>query len=482
MILTPSEGLIIIAAYALFVIAITYFFTAYSKRKIDFLLAGRKAKIGLAAFSIAASWIWAPALFVSAQKAYTDGFAGLFWFTVPNAAAVLLFGYVAVKLRKRFKNGYTLPQFMWEKTSKRVHNLYLVQFLSLNVCAFSVQLLAGGGILAYLTGVPMSYFVLIFAIIALSYSMYSGLRASMVTDYVQMLFMLVAAFIIVPIVYLASPDGALLAGMRGPSGDMLNIFSLDSLWVAYSFGIVVSIGLLSGSFGDQIFWQRGLAIEKDSDVRKAFVMGAGIFVIAPVMMGMLGFLARGSGVDVPDVGYTNLFAILPFVEKPIIILFVGLIISGLISTLDSVLASASSLAGNDIYKRLLGVTHSHRTYDDQALVASRASMVMIALVGIAIALIPGMTIALLFLFYGTLRASTLAPTLYTIMSKKRVSEKGVFYGLVASIFVFVPIFGYANFTGMTHLAVAGSILTVSSSGILAYYFTQKQTVRPKYKK
>ena len=34
--------------------------------------------------SIAASWIWAPALFVSVQLAYEKGIAGIFWFTIPN--------------------------------------------------------------------------------------------------------------------------------------------------------------------------------------------------------------------------------------------------------------------------------------------------------------------------------------------------------------------------------------------------------------
>ena len=54
-----------------------------SNTKKEFLVANREIGTFSGALSVAATWIWAPALFVSATKAYTSGIPGLFWFTVP---------------------------------------------------------------------------------------------------------------------------------------------------------------------------------------------------------------------------------------------------------------------------------------------------------------------------------------------------------------------------------------------------------------
>ena len=64
------------------------------------------------AFSVAAAWIWAPALFVSAETAYTQGWVGLFWFVIPNVSCLVLFSFFAAKLRDRFPSGFTLSGYM----------------------------------------------------------------------------------------------------------------------------------------------------------------------------------------------------------------------------------------------------------------------------------------------------------------------------------------------------------------------------------
>ena len=95
---------------------------------------------------------------------------------------------------------------------------------------------------------------------ALSYSFISGVRASILTDYWQMWFILVVVVVVVP--WIVSAGGGwqtVLDGIGGISGKYSNPFNAE---VAYSFGIVVTIGLLAGPFGDQSFWQRTFATKK----------------------------------------------------------------------------------------------------------------------------------------------------------------------------------------------------------------------------
>ena len=140
-----------------------------------------------------------------------------------------------------------------------------------------------------------------------------------------------------------------------------------------------------------------------------------------------------------------------------------MLISGLVSTLDSALCSVSSLVGHDISEK-----KTTFTYDDMRW--AKIGMVLLAIAGLVIANIPDMKILYLFLFYGTLRASTLIPTVLTII-KGKLSEQGMFYGICLALFVGAPLMAYGNFGGGLHYKVAGAVFTVLSSGIVAWLWT-----------
>ena len=70
---------------------------------------------------------------------------------------------------------------------------------------------------------------------------------------------------------------------------------------------------------------------------------------------------------------------------------------------------------------------------------------LFALLAICIANIPNMKILYMFLFYATMRSSTLLPTVTMILKQKNLSESGLFYGIIASLCIGLPIFAYGNF-------------------------------------
>lgn len=74
------NGFAILAIYAVVMITATLIFTKKEKNVERFCVGSRKENWIMSALSIAATWIWAPALFVSTEKAYANGFVGLFGF------------------------------------------------------------------------------------------------------------------------------------------------------------------------------------------------------------------------------------------------------------------------------------------------------------------------------------------------------------------------------------------------------------------
>ena len=93
-------------------------------------------------------------------------------------------------------------------------------------------------------------------------------------------------------------------------------------------------------------------------------------------------------------------------------------------------------------------------------------MLAVTIVAVLVANIPGLTILYLFLLYGTLRSSVMLPTVFSILGK-RMTEKGLFYGILTSMIVGLPVFAYGNLVGNIPLIVAGSLFTILASGVIA---------------
>lgn len=453
-------GWAIIVAYGIFMLGVTGLLTTqFKKTKLYFLLAERKVPWIPAAFSIAAAWVWAPALFIAAQKSYQQGIVGLFWFTAPNVLCLIIFAFFASKLRMLFPEGYTLSGYVQERFSNRSQNMYLLTSIGLSTCSFAVQLLAGGTIIATLTAIPFYQVTIALALIALSYTFWRGLGASIMTDYIDMAFMAVIGLTFVPWAVLNGGGyEAVAKGFGGITGEFTNLFDAKGIEVFLTFGLAATIGLLSGPFGDQSFWQRAFAINDEKNgVKKAFILGAFLFAIVPIMMSQLGFLAAGNGIKVADAQVVNLEMVTKFLPFWCVVPFVYMLLMGLCSTLDSALSAVSSHGGHDLFNRL-GLTGDPIKF-------SRNIMLIVACIAIGIANIPGMKILYMFLFYATMRSSTLLPTVTMILKQKNLSESGLFYGIIASLCIGLPIFGYGNFNKITPMIVAGSLLTVFSSGI-----------------
>ena len=458
-----NHTIIVLVAYAVMMLLATVLMTKRENDIEKFCVGNRNMNWGISALSIAATWIWAPALFVSTENAYTKGFAGLFWFLVPNVLCLILFIPFAKRIRAEMPEGITLSGYMHGKyRSKGVRNIYLFQLGALSVLSTGVQLLAGSRILSLLTGIPFMWMTVIMAVIAFSYSQFSGIKASMLTDAIQMVFMLIAS-ICFAIFGIQNGGGieTLIAGLGGIAGDSRSLVSSKGVEIFLGFGLPTTVGLISGPFGDQCFWQRAFCVKKNR-IGRAFFVGALLFGVVPLSMGILGFIGAGSGYAAADTGIINFELISRLFPAWAVVPFLFMIVSGLLSTIDSNLCACASLmtdlqtgkmSGGGIRKTKLG-------------------MVLLLVAGIFIANIPELTVTHLFLMYGTLRAATLLPTVFTLKGLK-MSPTGIVGGIVASLIIGLPIFAYGNINGIAIYKTMGSLITVILSGAVALIMSRR---------
>lgn len=446
------KGILILLVYAAVMLIATVVLTKRENSVERFCVGNRDSGWLISALSIAATWIWAPSLFTSTEKAYVNGAVGLFWFLVPNVLCLMLFIPFAKKIRRDMPGGITLSGYMVGKyRSTGVKWVYLFQLVGLSVLSTGVQLLAGSKILSTVTGLPFWTLTIILAVIGYSYSQFSGIKASILTDAIQVVFMLVVCAGFVFFGVRSCGTGSLVVGFSGFSGEYTSLFSERGLEIFLGFGLPTAIGLISGPFGDQSFWQRAFAI-KEKYIGRAFFLGALIFGMVPLSMGILGFLGAGTGYHAQDMGVINFEIISRIFPAWVVVPFLFMIISGLLSTVDSNLCAVSSLT-TDIVR-------------DNDLKKTKAAMLLLLIAGIAIANIPGLTVTHLFLFYGTLRASTLLPTVLTLKGVQ-LSTKGITRGIVAAMVVGLPVFACGTLLNSLVCKTIGSLLTVLLSGFTA---------------
>lgn len=207
------------------------------------------------------------------------------------------------------------------------------------------------------------------------------------------------------------------------------------------------------------------------------IAAAVIFAVVPISLSVFGFIASGAGIYIADTQLVNVGAVIAFCPKWFLYLFFVLILAGLISTVDSIICAVSSVGGHDVWQRVYN-KYSNKIREglptsnievwcvDNDVKLARMAMVAVTVIAVLIANIPGLTILYLFLLYGTLRSSVMLPTVFAILGK-RMTEKGLFYGILTSMIVGLPVFAYGNLVGNIPLIVAGSLFTILASGLIA---------------
>ncbi len=457
-ILDAGEGSLLFLAFGCFMLMLVWMNNKREHRLDAFLAADRNVSVFRAALSIAVTWVWAPALFICSMQAYNNGLPGAFWFTAPNILCFFLFAPLALKLRKAFPDGYTLPEYIDLRFARnsRAHLSFLVISIGYQLGAIVINSLAGGALLHAVSGVNLKVAILSMSGLALCYTWFSGLKASIFTDVIQMLMVLLIGFFLIPWC-ISKTDGmpTILLGLGGVTGEYRSLFNP---WIAFSVGIPMTLGLLAGPLTDQVFYQRAWAV-KQKDVVPTFVIGGLLFGLVPILLSVLGFIGAGLAtqglIQVQDPQLVGPQVISSLLPKGALVAFCLMAFAALCSTMDSACCAVGALGSIDIYKRYL----HPQAAESEILRASRISMLVLTLTGTSIALLqPKLLWA--FLIYGALASAGMFPTLFALYSK-RIDGDTIFRAILLSALVGTPFSVYANLTEDPYLVVVAAVLSVA---------------------
>ena len=389
-----------------------------------FLSAGRNMKGGIVTASIVSTWTWAATIMVSSKMGYDYGISGPYWYAAGATIPILLFSAIAVYVKKLAPQLHTFPEFILYRFDKKTHWIMII--IGLLACTIVTTMVILGGALALnvLTGINVKIAVLVIPLAFCFYSSITGLRGSIITDYLQIAIILVIGLGLSVFLYYKYGDFGICNMLDNihSGGRLFTITSFSGIM----FGIINTIGNFGTVFLDQTYWQRAIAVNYKSAGSCFFTAGLVWFAIPLCIATALGVGGLALGINVGD---STIIA--PLTAYHISgniggIAFLIMLFMAIISTGNSESVAVSSIIANDIYR----LNIRPQATDRQILRISRFTT---GLFGIVTGILSvflfsiGIQVYFLYLAMGIFLSSGVFPIILGIMWK-RLSSFGAFWG------------------------------------------------------
>ena len=451
-----------------------------------FNTAGRVIKTGLTAAAIVSAWTWAATLLQSSTVAYQYGISGPFWYAAGASIQVLLFGILAIELKRKAPNAHTFLEIIRARFGNGSHKVFLVFALTTNMIVTSMLLLGGSAVVNGLTGMNISLAAFLIPIGVMIYTLVGGLKATFVADYMHTIIIFVVILTFVAAVYLNSDitggvegmyhklvEAAKLNPVEGnAAGAFLTMASIGGLM----FGIINIVGNFGTVFVDQAYWQRAIAAKPSSTVKGFLLGGACWFAIPFTLATTMGLTAIALNVDLtPE--QVQLGLVVPAAATALMgevgaIMVLTMLFMAVTSAGSAELIAVSSLITYDIYRTYKNPNASGK----QLVKVSRAVIVGfgVGMGGLAVILLSmGLSLGFVYLAMGILIGAAVIPIALTILWKRtnRVAATlGAIIGLFVAVGTWVAVAAsLPEFGGEVNLASLGhnySMLFGNIAGIL----------------
>ncbi|MDD3263136.1 MAG: hypothetical protein PHR61_04850 [Candidatus Absconditabacteria bacterium] len=362
-------------------------------------------------------------------------------------------------MKNIFSHGYTLPEYIKLRFGDKMQKTYMIVIFIIQIYSVILQITAAILLLNYITGIEKSLLTIILGLIILSLAIIKGFRSSLAIDIIKAMFIFLICLFIIPRVI--SETGGTLNLINGINQGLsiLNIFDTKLI---LTFGIPISISLLSGVVIDQQQRQRAFAIKKNA-VKKSFLFASFIFLLIPIFLGILGFVAKGLNMSVNSsetqlIGISLIGNYLPSIG---IYLFSFMVLAGLVAAGVAALSAAGSIGTIDLLPMFKKNISEKRSIN-----FSRIIMILVTILSIGIALIPNIQLLYLVLIIGVFRSALMIPTILSLYWNK-ISSKITLWGIVLGIIVGVPLFIYGSITKNMLISSLGSLIPITISSIFS---------------
>jgi len=325
----------------------------YASRRIagsaDFIVAGKRLSLLLCTATLAATWFGGGICIGAASAAYEGGFLAVI--ADPFGAALCLFlaGLFYVRLMRRM-GLMTVASFFTARFNRHAGLLASLCTIPAYVGWVGSLMVAFGRILQSLTGLDPHTGILIAAVIVLIYTFAGGMWAVTLTDFLQVVILIVGLLILTPLL-LHDMGGWSVLAAQIPE-DRFHFYPRGgaSSWFAYARDwLVIGLGNLAG----QDLIQRSLSSRNEKVAYRSAYLAGLLYIsigLLPVLLGMAGSVILPELAD-PDLVMMELALI--YLPEIALVLFMGALVSALLSSADSALLAPASVIGWDLLRWLV---------------------------------------------------------------------------------------------------------------------------------
>ncbi|WP_417538549.1 sodium:solute symporter family protein [Marinobacter sp.] len=449
----------------------TYLLTLLIRKKEEdtsgFMVAGHNVGFGMGAASMTATWIWAASFYAAATSGYTYGVSGPIHYGFWGALMILFIYPFGRRFRKLAPNGHTLGELIHARHGSSSQLILAGSNILGSIISLMVNFTAAGALVSVLSPLSFQTGVVVAGVGVLSYTLTSGFRASVFTDFAQLVALMAITVVIIPAVLFAvGGPSAMVDGMKNLTNQQADFFSVDAIM---NQGAPFFVAVLAYAIGNQTISQRLFAV-REKHIKRTFVtatLGYGAIVIG---LGMIGLMALTVGVEPVNGNMNNLIPqmVSTYLPPVFVGLFFVLVIGALSSTADSDLSALSTIVMADIYgKNIAGDNPNPKTM----LLIGRSTMIVATVAGLIFASF-SLDILVMLVFVGALWGAIVFPVIISCYWD-RVTNAAFTWSVVVAMALFcIARFQLLEMTGATVLffdilaSVGGAVVF----GLMAFGF------------
>lgn len=441
----------------------TYLLTLSIRKKEEdsdeFMVANRSVGFGMGAASMTATWIWAASFYAAATSGYTYGVSGPLHYGLWGALMILFIYPFGRRFRALAPNAHTLGELIHARHGSSSQLILALSNVLGSTISLMVNFTAAGALVSVLSPLPFQAGVLMAGFGVLSYTLWSGFRASVLTDFSQLIAMMAIAILIIPTIFFAAggPE-ALAANLDKITPEQANLFSSEAF---LNQGAPFFVAVLAYAIGNQTISQRLFAVEPDH-IKPTFLtatVGYGGIVIG---LGTVGLMALLVGLEPLNGNMNNLIPQMVSLYLPagFIVLFFILVIGSLSSTADADLCALSAIMMADIYGKNIA---KGRANPKVMLLIGRLTMIIATLVAVILASF-ALDILVMLVFVGALWGTVVFPVIASCFWN-RVTNTAFTWAVITGLLMFcIARFELLPMTGV--VAVFFELIAAVGGGVV----------------
>ncbi len=333
------------ALYLLLMIGIGLYASRGSRSLADFVVAGRGLPLWLCSTTIFATWFGSGTMMGAATAAYENDKLLMLSEPFGSAVALLLAGLFFARIIRRTRR-MTWPEVIETRFGRTAGTISAVADLVSSIIWLGGVLFTFGVLLESLTGVSMAVGIVVGLFVVVVYTMIGGMWAVALTDFLQMLIFVVGmSVLLVVVLHDAGGWGAIAAQL--PDGTLSLMPPDPGLqdWVG-SFHVMMAMGV--AAIAANSVMQRGLSARSETVARNSFNLAALAYTVFGIVPLLLGFAASVLLPELEDPNAVLTELAVAFLHPAVAALFIGAILSAIMSTSDSLMLSGATIISTNL--------------------------------------------------------------------------------------------------------------------------------------